>query len=171
VISRKAKNPEIIFRWGDALYEKLTSLELRLGPLGKGFEQLPDGRFRQLPIPQPSEWVWAISTFSPGYTSGATNGQFIAEGGDFEQYNDKLLLKPYFFKEYFPAAAYTVDEIYERAILRQDIQSFASQKEAQWIVEGGVEREYDDFIRQLNAMGLARYVEIAQNAYNRYLGK
>jgi putative aldouronate transport system substrate-binding protein len=171
VITRDAKNPEIIFRWGDSLYEKITSLELRLGPLGKGFEELPDGRFRQLPIPSPSEWVWAISNYSPGYTSGATNGQFIAEGGDFEQYNDKLLLKPYFFKEYFPQVSYTTEEIDEMVILRQDIQSFATQKEAQWITEGGVEKEYDDFIRQLNTMGLARYVEIEQNAYDRYLGK
>jgi putative aldouronate transport system substrate-binding protein len=43
-----------------------------------------------------------------------------------------------------------------------------NEKVAQWITKGGVEREYADFVKTLNTMGLPRMVAIYQAAYNRY---
>jgi putative aldouronate transport system substrate-binding protein len=65
----------------------------------------------------------------------------------------------------------TPEEINELAILRTDIHSFAMQQASAWVVNGGVEREYAGFVRQLENMGLRRMEQIYQQVYNRYIGK
>lgn len=42
---------------------------------------------------------------------------------------------------------------------------------ARWVYEGGIEEEWDDYVAQLNQMGLERLMEIRQAALDRYYGK
>jgi putative aldouronate transport system substrate-binding protein len=65
----------------------------------------------------------------------------------------------------------TPDESSELATLRTDIQNYVENQAATWIANGGVEREYDAFIRQLEAMGLRQMVQIYQTAYDRYMSQ
>ena len=40
------------------------------------------------------------------------------------------------------------------------------QKSAEWVVNGGIEEEWDSYLEQLQKMGLDRMREIYQEAYN-----
>jgi putative aldouronate transport system substrate-binding protein len=175
-ITKNCKLPEIAIRWADALYDESTSLELFFGPLGQTFVQNPGGGYTWLAQPADfkGNWAWnfALNGDAPGFTSDTTSDKIVNQWAiDDEQYNDKKLLEPYFPKEWWPPVAFNQDELNELSILRTDIHSISQQKFAQWITRGGVEREYDDLVKQLNTMGLPRMLEIYQNAYNRYMGK
>jgi putative aldouronate transport system substrate-binding protein len=175
-ITRNCKNPEIALRWIDAIYDELTSLEFYFGPEGTRFTANADGSYTEMMPPAGYTgsnfgWNMALNDQAPGYTSDRVSNRLTLEFTNQLQYDDKLLLAPYYPKEWWPPVAFTPEEVNELAILRTDIHSIAQQKYAQWITQGGIEREYDAFVRQLNTMGLPRMVEIYQKAYNRYMGK
>jgi putative aldouronate transport system substrate-binding protein len=174
-IPSSSKNSEIIMRWLDVLYDPDTSLRLYYGtPAVQGNG---DGTYDIILPPAGSgidndTWIWGNSwgDMFPGY-GGPSLTQKIRNDFIFgTQYNDKLVYAPY-YKEFFPMAAQTPEETDDLSILRADIHGFAKEQTATWIVNGGVEREYDAFIQQLNNMGLSRMVEIYQSIYDRYTGK
>jgi putative aldouronate transport system substrate-binding protein len=174
-ITVKCQYPEIALRWLDALYDEDMSLQLFYGPYGERLEKRGDGTIYAFPAPEDGSidattWSWkrGLNSFSLGYTSGETNLKIVDPTYD-EQYNQKLLLAPYFPKEYYPTAASTPEEADELAILRQDIHTFSKSQAATWIVNGGVEREYPAFLRQIEAMGLQRMVDIYQTMYDRHM--
>jgi putative aldouronate transport system substrate-binding protein len=174
-IPSSSKNAELIMRWLDTLYDPLTSFRLYWG--SPAVQDNGDGTYDIILPPEGSgidndTWVWGNSwnDMFPGYCGPSMTAKIRNDylyGG---QYNDKLNYTPY-FKEYFPMAAQTPEETDELSILRTDIHGFAQEQTATWIVNGGVEREYDAFIQQLNNMGLPRMVEIYQGIYDRYMGK
>jgi putative aldouronate transport system substrate-binding protein len=174
-IPSSSKNPDIIMRWLDALYEPFTSLLLYYGR--PAVQENGDGTYDIILPPEGSgidldSWGWgnAWNYMFPGYCGPSMARKIRNDYIDGGQYKDKLMYVPY-YKDYFPMASQTAGESEELAILRTDIHGFTQQQAAAWIVRGGVEQEYDDFIRQLNNMGLPRMVEIYQGIYDRYMGK
>ena len=70
--------------------------------------------------------------------------------------------------EMYPNVFFTGDEIEEIGVLQTDIDSYVAQKYAGWIVEGGVEDEWDSFLKKLQDMNVERYIQIYKDAYARY---
>jgi putative aldouronate transport system substrate-binding protein len=176
-IPASTKNPEIIMRWLDTLYEPLIGLQLYYGAVGVVVMDNGDGTY-DIPLPPAGgggsndDWLWtnALGDLAPGYGDGMT--KYIRDDALFgEQYNDKLRYAPFYPKEFFPLAAQTPEEADELSLLRTDIHGFAQQQAATWIVNGGIEQEYAGFIQQLKNMGMDRMVEVYQSIYNRYMGK
>lgn len=171
-ITKACAHPEIALRWADALYDTATSLELFLGPLGTHVIANADGSYTQVSQPASftgSHWIWnfALNDMAPAYVSDKVT--LHLPGIEEQLLNDKKLLAPYFTKEYYPPVALSPDEINELAILRTDIHTAAREQFAKWVVGGGIEKEYEAFVRQLNAMGLPRMVQIYQTAYDRHI--
>jgi len=174
-ITRDCKHPEIAMRWIDAIYDQTTSLEMFFGPEGKTWTANADGTYTWLQQPEgfTGNWGWnfGLNDQAPGYTPDAVSRKFICQNAaEEQQYQDKLLLEPYYPDEAFPLLAFTLDETNELAILKTDVESVTQQKFAEWINQGGIEQEYDGFVKQLNKMGLPRLLELYQGAYDRYMG-
>ena len=56
------------------------------------------------------------------------------------------------------------------AILQTDINDYFKQQYANWITQGlDVREAWPGFVEQLETIGIARYVEIYQEAYDRYI--
>ena len=56
-----------------------------------------------------------------------------------------------------------------RSAIGTDVYSYVEAMYAHWVVDGGVEDEWDSYIDQLNAMGLEELVSLQQGAYAAYL--
>lgn len=177
-ITNQAKHPEILMRWIDQSYEAETSLEIGQGLLGRALEKTPDGGYRQMDPPEGVLLDSMIHDYSPG-NSGVfairqpmidklelnTNLQERKELDEFySAFNVPL-------DEMYPNVFFTEDEIEEIGILKTDIESYVMQKYAQWIVEGGVDAEWDTFQAQLKKMNVDRYIELYQTAYDRYMAE
>ena len=43
-----------------------------------------------------------------------------------------------------------------------DIRNFVTKTQAKWITQGGVEAEWDDYLKQLDTLGLSKMLQIRQ---------
>lgn len=174
-ITNQAEHPEVLMRWIDQSYGGETSLEICQGLIGHALEKTGEGRYHQMQLPEGTTLDTVIHDYSPG-----NDGTFAV----MKPVIDKLDLNAnlierkeldMFYSAYnvpaedmYPNVFFTEDEIEEIGVLQTDIDSFVAQKYATWIVEGGVEADWDNFQKKLADMKVNRYIEIYQEAYARY---
>ena len=49
-----------------------------------------------------------------------------------------------------------------------DIRKYAEQKKADWILNGGIEEEWEDYLQKMEEYGLSDYLSIKQKYFERY---
>ena len=62
---------------------------------------------------------------------------------------------------------YTDAESEELAFLETDVETYALQMAVDFIVNGGIDERWDEYIATLNGIGLETMLEIQQTAYDR----
>ena len=70
--------------------------------------------------------------------------------------------------EYYPSVTYTADEIEVINDKLSDIKALTEEKVAHWLRDGGIEEEWDQYLQDLDNMGLQEVVGAWQAAYDRY---
>lgn len=71
--------------------------------------------------------------------------------------------------EALPRLYLTTDEQNSIAMIAPQLKNTVSYYSAKWILDGGLEDEWETYLSELEAAGLQIYLEIYQSAYNRYL--
>ena len=69
----------------------------------------------------------------------------------------------------FPKVFYTVDESETLSMMQVNLINYINSQAADWIINGGVEEQWDGYLAQLENMGLSEYLSIQQAAYERYI--
>ena len=78
----------------------------------------------------------------------------------------------YLTKESIPPVLFTDDESKELSTLQTALQDYVLQQQARWVTnQGDIESEWEGYLAQLETMGVERYIQIYQDATNRYYGK
>jgi len=174
-ITSKAEHPEVLMRWIDQSYDPESSLEICQGLLGHVLEKTGEGRYHQMQLPEGVTLDTAIHDYSPGNDGTFAVMQPIIDKLDLnanltERKELDAFYAPYNVPadEMYPNVFFTGDEIEEIGVLQTDIDSYVAQKYAGWIVEGGVEDEWDSFQKKLQDMNVERYIQIYKDAYARY---
>ena len=87
--------------------------------------------------------------------------------------NLETYAKPYVPEgvEQYPNVTYTLEEINEMNRYVSDIYDYVWQMQTNWLLNGGVEQEWDAYISKLKDMGVDKLVQTYQDAYDRYIGK
>jgi len=174
-LTSKMKNPEVAIRWADLCYDWETSFELCYGPWGINLKK--DGnKIIQLPPPagmSPDDFRYlhspAMSTPFAVYEADHKNLN-LAE--NHVRKFARLDMYRQFFppqNEIYPKVFFLPEEESELAIIRTDIQNHVQQMRARFITGSeSINTGWDNYVQQLNQMGLARYIEIYQKALDRY---
>jgi len=76
-------------------------------------------------------------------------------------------LKPY-LKQSFVYNYPNADESQYMLTKGKDINDYVVKTQAKWLTEGGIEEEWDGFLKKLNDMGIDEYTEIMQNQIDRF---
>ena len=181
-VTSACKYPEVAFRWGDYQYSVDAARDCNFGPLGYTTVKNEDGSYKWVDTVDgvalssdvirskyapmnygifanpPSRWVFEYNYF------GATeNEKNINLNGN--------VYGPYQTANYFPKMYQTNEEVETISMLKTDINNMVKEKTAHWIMDGGIDEEWDAYLGQLKALGLDEYLAAYQGAYNRYLGK
>lgn len=174
-ITNKAEHPEVLMRWIDESYDLETSLELCQGLLGHALEITEDGRYQQMELAEGMTLDTVIHDFGPGNDGTFAVMQPIIDKMNLNANLTERKELDEFYSQYnvpademYPDLFFTEDEVEELGVLRTDIDSYVMQKYATWIVDGGVEEEWDDFQKKLNDMNVEQYIKIYSDAYARY---
>lgn len=173
VITTSCENPEVAARWLDEFYTNEASIQNFWGAIGTVITKNDDDTYSLNNPPEGTSsdaWYWdqSFRDFGPKFIEPGFSDKIILnkESGDgfkleISKISDEYVTEP------FPALIYTEEETEELAIIGTDIGGYVLQTRAKWIMDGGIEEEWDEYIDQLNAMGLERLIEIRLDAYNR----
>ena len=173
-VTTACEHPEIAMRWADYYSSDDISIQSYWGPFGEALEKADDGTITFLDPPEGKTgdvWYWEITCrdYGPKYVSPETEAkiQLPADSGD----GAKLACDED-FKEFvaqpYPQVNYTPEQMDEISKLTVDIYKYVKESWANWIVNGGIENDWDGYISQLNQMGLERLMEIYQEALDAY---
>jgi putative aldouronate transport system substrate-binding protein len=173
LITTSCSNPEELLKWADQFYTDDASIQTFYGSFGVGTEK--DGENYTVLPPQDGksadEWAWiqSLRDFGPKYVDDDFNDRVEI---DTSQGDGLKLLLDEEMREYalpaFPNVIYTQEELARLSAVFIDLSSYINQISAKWVVEGGIEDEWDDYLAQLETMGLTEFMEIQQEAFSRY---
>ena len=175
LITRECKDPAKLLAWADKFYTEDASIQNFYGSYGVGTSKNDDGTYSVLPPKNGMSsdtfaWVSSLRDFGPKYVNDDFNSKvkYESANGDAAKLLLDASMKQFAVKAY-PNVSYTVDQLNDLRSLYTDISSYVSTFQATWVVDGGVEAEWDDYISTLKRMGLDKFLAIQTEAYDTYM--
>ena len=174
-ITKTCTNPALLLQWADYFYTDLSSLQTYYGSIGDGkVADNGDGTYEVL-LPDDgtsldaSCWTYSFRDHGPKYMSTEFESNIVlpTTQGDGAKLIDDEVNKEYACNT-FPVCYYTDEQLTTLTTLTTDIYNYVEAQYAHWVVDGGIDEEWEAYIEQLNAMGLEQVVEIQKAAYETY---
>lgn len=177
MITKFCEYPEVAARWIDEFYTGEASIQNFWGGIGTVITKNADGTYVLNNPPEGTSadtWYWdsSLRDFGPKYVSkefqklitlSPTSGDGLKV--QLSKLAESTVTIPY------PSVMFTNEENEERPTLTTDIDKYVESMRAQWITQGGIDEGWDEYVKQLNAMGLERLIEIYTDAYERYINQ
>lgn len=169
-IFTKFEYPEVMVRFIDPWADDTFSVEASYG--GPLITKEADGT--RTVTGRGVDWFeHGTHNFFPSYISkrAADKVNWTGEQGNREAYI-RQYYEPYLWPQdrHFAYITYTDEETEELSVLSTEISNYVKTSIAKWMVDGGVEAGWDDYLKQLDKLGLDRAMELFQQAYDRFQG-
>ncbi len=71
-------------------------------------------------------------------------------------------------KYVYPNVFMSIDDTNRVSQLDTDIKKYAEQKKADWILNGGIEEDWDSYLQKMEDYGLSEYLAIKQKYFDKY---
>jgi len=173
VITSANNNPEITMRWVDQLYEPKMSAQINWGPIGEIYEEDQNGMLVNKELPEGVAMGELRQKVAPGGPFVVLKEHFGTVVDMEPRAKERLDIldkyyKPHMVEENYPQIFFSAEELEKINTIEPEIKEFVKQKEAQWLIEGGIEEEWDEYIEQLEAMGLNELMEVYQSGLDRF---
>lgn len=178
LITTKCENPEKLLQWADDFYTDVVSLQTFYGSIPEQVRENEDGTYDVL-APEDgssldtSAWSHSLRGFGPRYMTD----EFAAKVNLPEDQGDGIKLKEdelngkyvtYDRNIGLPMMQYTEEELTRINEIGTDVYTYCEAQYAKWVVEGGIDEEWDGYLEQLKNMGAEELVSIHRNAYDIY---
>ncbi len=163
-ISTKSQYPEALIRWADYCYDDDISIQTYRGLYDIDIKKLDNGKFEEIsngnkiPVENSVPGVSGFyKLFKGEYTLNSPSPSDVFKSKCDEMY------APYVEKEAFPGEALLTSSDTERmGQLTTDIVQYVEKCTAEWILNGGIDSQWDAYITKLNQMGLEEYIKLNQ---------
>lgn len=182
VITSSCKNLELAAKWIDVMYAPLQSIQNNWGTYGEDgkdniFELKEDGTLSHTPLDSLSVSPWEARTAQMvGGPLAILNSYY----GTYVTCPPDALERIEFVKSYVQDMKYEM--LYPNVFMSHEdsellaqyetgIKQYAEQKKAEWILKGGIEKEWDSYLEKLDQLGLQKYLEIKQKYLDAYLSE
>lgn len=181
MISSTAENPELLCQYFDYMLTEEISFQTLWGTFGHYSQNNGDGtytRYTGADYPQIFESAIRVmpANFGEELITRTTilnkDTGAIGDKTNEVKYQAALPYAPYATKEYYPSILLG-DEANERiSVLNTPVTNAISEKQIAWIMgESDITAEWEAFVEEVNALGLAEMTEIYQAAYDAAMGK
>lgn len=181
VITKKAKHPELALRWADGLYEREHTLRSVYGRPDQEWREAKDG---EVGINgEPAVWselksygtVQNIAWIQTGPSLRTNDFRLsaVAKGDDdlevvlYNETKDKYEPHKPTDVSTVPPLFLTNEQASEVADLSKTINDYVDEMMARFVIgDADLDKDWDGYVQQLEAMNVARYLEIYQEAYD-----
>lgn len=174
VITKNCEHPDILLQWADDFYTDLVSLQTYYGSIPDQIADNGDGTYSVL---EPTDgnsmdttaWIHSVRDYGPKYMTDEFASKVIlpTTKGDGAKLAEDINAE--YATNSFPVVKYTSEQMEKMNTIATDIYSFVEAQYAHWVVEGGIDEEWDSYLEQLDAMGLQDLISIQRDAYEYYL--
>lgn len=178
LITTKCENPEKLLQWADEFYTDLVAMQTFYGSIPDQIQENEDGTYDVL-VPEDgssldtSAWSHSMRDFGPKYMTDefAQKVTLPVDQGDGIKLAEDEINGKYVTDDKnvgLPMLQYTEDELNRINSIGTDVYKYCEAQYANWVVNGGVEEEWDSYMEQLKQMGVEELVSIHRAAYEAY---
>lgn len=172
-ISATCENPELVIRYIDGIYDPLESIQWTRGPLGRNIKKTKNSKYTLAETPEGVGYgqfrIQETFVFPPlGITRDWAEENWIPDKRTAYKNELDKVYEPYLNLQQITHLKLTEEEQDTVTTLSTDIQQYIENKEAEWVMRGGVEEEWDNHVKQLKKMGIDKLINIYQRALDRY---
>ncbi len=172
-ITNQCEHPEILVRWIDQFFDEKLCVRAGWGPIEEkengpavfaerdADQSFDDFRYQNAPI------FGALALYGDYYDRVVEMPSMMTEKVEIM----KDTYEPYLTNSSLPPLKFTQEEREWLDTHGVDFKNYIRDHQARWMLEGGIENEWDDYVKGLESLGLEEYVNIMNTAYQRYLGK
>ena len=173
LITNKCKDPAKLLKWLDKFYTDDASIQNFYGSFGIATRKTATNtRFwLQKMVNQPMNGLGSIRFVTLDQNMCQMISIAMSTSTKRKVMGSRLKmdkeLKQYALPAY-PNVIYSQEELNKLSNIYVDINSYVTQQASKWVVEGGIEKEWDDYKATLKKMGIDDFMKIQQDAYDRY---
>ena len=182
VLTSSCRNTALAAAWIDQMYAPIQSPQNNWGTYGEKdsfniFEMSTnaDGgqmlKHMDLGDQSPVEVREAQSVNGPLAVLNEYYDVYVTEPADAKWRLDNMheaYLKDMNSKYVYPNVFMSIDDTNKVSQYDTDIKKYAEQKKADWILNGGIDKEWDSYLKKLNKYGLQDYLKIKQKYFDSY---
>lgn len=177
-ITNVCHDPVTLIKWIDTFYDPLWSMQCDLGPIGINLQDNGDGTYSYIDTPEGmsyDEFRYKEAFASDGpiaLTSDMFETMIPRSAGHQAKFaRNENYYRAYAKYQFLPTMLMTEEDNDELIQITSDLLSYTNQKRAEWLANGGVEEEWDEYLKGLEDRGLSKYMEINQRVYTAAYGE
>jgi len=178
VVSAKTKNKEAVMKFINELYKPEVGIQVLFGSIGPNIKD-NGGSYEVLPPADskmdPGTWKWT-STWADNGAFYISDSIDLKLGKDMQEVLDqstalKDALSVDTTKDVFPGMfiKYSTDDNSTMGLNTTNFMNLANTNFAKWVTKGGIENEWDSYVKEMKKAGLDQNLEIMQRYYDEYL--
>ncbi|MBB6634566.1 extracellular solute-binding protein [Cohnella thailandensis] len=181
-MSAKTKNKDAAMRFINQLYDPVVSMQVLFGSIGTNIKDNGDGSYAVLPPTDanmdPGTWKWT-STWAdngPMYISDSLNltlGTDMQSVGKQTEPLDAVMNAIDKENDVLPSMfiKYSKDDNNAMSLVNTNLMNLAMAKFSQWVTKGGIGKEWDAYVKNIQKIGLDGNLSIMQKYYDDYKSK
>ncbi|RTE10849.1 hypothetical protein [Paenibacillus whitsoniae] len=166
-ITKNNKNPEASIRWIDTVANQDWSIQGMYGMFGDYLEKQADGKIKQLPDKNADELGKTIpsNTLALLMTPDLMD-KMIWGGQQGQRAKNVNKYKPYVasVENFYPPVVFTSEQNDKKAALSTDVLGYVNKTLARWVVDGGIDQEWDSYVKKLKDMKADELIKVYQDA-------
>jgi putative aldouronate transport system substrate-binding protein len=178
VVTSANKNLELTAKWIDQLYAPAQSVQNNWGTYGDDTQQNifewdeSAQMLKHLPLEgtAPVELREKTSVSGPLAILDSYYGTVTTKPDDAAWRLDlmKEVMVPHMEAEnIYPRVFFSLEDLDRLSAIEADLFAYIKRKRADWIANGGVEQEWNEYLAELDRLGLQEWLEIKQSGYDR----
>lgn len=182
VVTKDNDNLEATAKWMDKLYEPLQSVQNNWGTYGDETQQNifefdeASQMLKHLPLEgtAPAELRGKTSVGGPLAILDTYYGTVTTKPDDAAWRLDilKNVYVPDMKGEHiYPRVFFSLEELDRLSAIETDMFAYVLQKRTEWIENGRVDAEWNDYLAELDRLGLQEWLQIKQTGYDRSAGQ
>lgn len=182
MLTSSCRNTALAAAWIDQMYAPLQSPQNNWGSYGEkdsfnifelstnkdGGEML---KHLDLGDQSPVEVREAQSVNGPLAVLNEYYDMYVTQPADAKWRLDNMhetYLKDMKSKYVYPNVFMSIDDTNKVSQYDTDIKKYAEQKKADWILNGGIDKEWDSYLKKMEKYGLSDYLAIKQKYFDQY---